>query len=77
MQQSQHPQCQGKKLAEERADEALSAYLRAGEFMHANLDPYYKRISGSPLTEAGVELPELMILEREDRDQIWTIFGVE
>lgn len=66
-----------RELAEEQADEALSAYLRAGEFMHRNLDPYYRRISGSPLAEAGVELPELMILEREDRDQIWAIFGVE
>ena len=62
-------------LAERAADEALAAYIVAAEFMHEHLDPYYRRISGAPLREAGVPLPELMETERHDREMIGDIFG--
>ncbi|NKB65444.1 MAG: hypothetical protein GKR89_00145 [Candidatus Latescibacteria bacterium] len=64
-----------REAAEAAADRALAAYLAAGEFMHQRLDPYYQRISGAPLTEAGVRLPELIEAERRDRAEIGTIFG--
>jgi len=60
--------------AESAADEALAAYIRAAEFMHERLDPYYRRISGAPLREAGVALPELIKAERRDREMIGVIF---
>ena len=56
------------------ADEALEAYVIAAEYMHRVLDPYYKRISGAPLTEAGVGLPALIELEKKDRMRIAEIF---
>jgi hypothetical protein len=63
--------------AERTADEALAAYMLAGEFMHERLDPYYLRISGAPLSEAGVNLPELMEAEKRDREMIAEIFKWE
>lgn len=61
--------------AERAADEALDAYIWAAEFMHERLDPYYQRISGGPLNEAGVLIPDLIEAERRDRAEIGQIFG--
>ena len=64
-----------RERAEILADEALASYLAAAEFMHLRLDPYYQRIAGTPLLEAGVPLPELIAEERRDREQVGEIFG--
>lgn len=64
-----------RRTAEQAADKALEAYVVAAEFMHERLDPFYERVSGSPLHEAGIRLPELIAAERRDREMIGRIFG--
>ncbi len=56
------------------ADKALADYLAFAEFASKTLDPYYKRLSGAPLTEAGVGLAELIKLEKQERKKIAEIF---
>lgn len=73
--QSQRPA--DREHAEQTADKALAAYISAAGFMHQRLDPYYLEISGAPLSEAGVMLPELIEAEKQDRDRLAEIFKWE
>jgi hypothetical protein len=60
--------------AEHLEDEALETYRGAAAFMHEQLDPVFVRISGEPLTEAGVPLERLVDAESTDREQMARIF---
>ena len=63
-----------KKEAIELADKALADYLEFAEFAHNTLDPYYIKLSGAPLSEAGVPILELVELEKKERNELSTIF---
>ena len=70
---SQRPE--DRESATRLADEALQAYVEAAAFMHEELDPFYETLTTSPLTEAGVPLPELIELERDERRDLAGIFA--
>jgi hypothetical protein len=38
------------------------------------LDPFYLELTGKPLQEAGVPLPELMEAERKERENMPQLF---
>ena len=39
------------------------------------LNPFYIKLSGTPLTEAGVPLVELVAMEKQERDELESIFN--
>ena len=71
---SQARRPEDRQRAEELADQALASYLMAADFFQKKLDPYYLRISGARLSEAGVYFPDLVQAEKEDRQQLAEIF---
>lgn len=64
-----------RSAAERLADGALAKYIEAAAFMHERLDPYYERLTGRPMHEAGRELGELVEDERKDRADLAVLFG--
>ncbi len=62
------------KEALDWADKALTQYTKFVEFSVSNLDPYFTEISGAPLSEAGVPLPRLLEIERNERKKIADLF---
>ena len=65
---------QDKKEAMELADKALESYLEFADFAHNTLDPYYIKLTGAPLSEAGVPMMELIELEKKERKELPNIF---
>jgi hypothetical protein len=63
-----------RREAETLADEALVSYLEAAQFMQERLDPFFMQLTGQPLKEAGVPLPDLMRAEKAERAELARIF---
>ena len=71
---SQSLRAEDRDEAEALADEALDSYLVAASFMHEKLDPVMVELHGRPMHEAGVEIPELIELEKKERQDLASIF---
>ena len=63
--------------AERLADLAASSYLEAASFMQEQLDPIVRRVYGRPISEAysGPKIPELIVAEKQEREDLPRIFG--
>jgi hypothetical protein len=60
--------------AEALADEALASYLDAAGLMHDSLDPIMMTLRGRPMREGAAEIPELIEVEKQEREDLGSIF---